>query len=141
KSLTGLLAGILAEEGLLNLNANVVDYVPEVQGTAFDATVQNLLDMAVSLKFSEDYAMDDPMMLEYRRATGWVPGGSGEGLHNFLQRVQNDVPQGEKFHYASPTADMMGWVLERAGNAPLAEMFSTYLWTPMGAEADGDLTV
>lgn len=141
KSLTGLLAGILADKGLFDFKARVVDYVPEVQGSAFDASVQNLFDMALSLNFSEDYLMNDPMMLAYRQATGWVPGSGSEGLHQFLQRVQPNAPEGEKFQYASPTTDMAGWVLERAGKAPLTELLSTYLWGPVGAETDGDLTL
>ena len=56
KSLTALLAGILAGKGLLSFGKPVVDYVPEAAGSAYaDATVQQLFDMEISVDFVEDY--------------------------------------------------------------------------------------
>lgn len=140
KSLTGLLGGMLAETGALDFNADVTDYVPEVAGSAFDAKVQNIFDMAVSLEFSEDYAMNDPLMMEYRQATGWIPGGD-EGLYQFLQRVKNKAAEGTEYHYASPTTDIAGWILERASSTRFADLLGTLLWTPLGAETDGSITL
>lgn len=82
KSLTGLVAWALAAEGAFAFTDRVADHVPEVAGSAFDVEIQSLFDMAVPLDFSEDYAMGDPRMLEYRRSTGWIPGESA-GLHAF----------------------------------------------------------
>ncbi|WP_169721487.1 serine hydrolase domain-containing protein [Brevibacterium album] len=140
KSLTGLIGGALAAEGAFAFTDLVVEYVPEVKGSAFDVEIQSLFDMAVPLRFSEDYAMADPRMLEYRRSTGWIPGES-EGLHSFLPSLERRSPEGAEYHYASPTTDMAGWVLERAAGRRLAELFSTYIWKPIGAEFDADLTV
>lgn len=140
KSLLGVLGGILAADGAFAFTDPVTKYVPEVAGSGFDVGIQSLFDMAVPLAFSEDYAMGDPRMIEYRRATGWVPGGS-EGLHAFLPSLERRAPEGAEYHYASPTSDMAGWVLERATGRRLADLFSTHLWTPIGAESDADLTV
>lgn len=140
KSLTGLVGGILAAEGAFAFTDPVTKYVPEVEGSAFDVEVQSLFDMAVPLRFSEDYAMGDPRMIEYRRSTGWIP-GENEGLHSFLPSLERRSPEGAEYHYASPTTDMAGWVLERVTGRRLAELFSTYIWKPIGAEVDADLTV
>jgi CubicO group peptidase (beta-lactamase class C family) len=36
---------------------------------------------------------------------------------------------------------MLGWVCEAASGLPYAIAVSQYLWVPMGAEADGDITL
>ena len=51
------------------------------------------------------------------------------------------APHGARFHYVSPNTDMLGWVLERAAGEPYADALSRYLWAPLGAEQDADVTV
>ena len=140
KSLTGLVAWALAAEGAFAFTDRVADHVPEVAGSAFDVEIQSLFDMAVPLDFSEDYAMGDPRMLEYRRSTGWIP-GENAGLHAFLPTLQRRAPEGAEFHYASPTTDMAGWVLERVSGRRLADLYADYVWEPIGAQSDADVTV
>lgn len=140
KSLTGLVAWALAAEGAFSFTDRVTEYVPEVAGSAYDVRIQSLFDMAVPLDFSEDYAMGDPRMLDYRRSTGWIPGESN-GLHAFLPTLQRRADEGAEFHYASPTTDMAGWLLERVSGRRLAELYSTYVWQPIGAASDADITV
>ena len=56
KSLTSLLAGILVEKNLINVNTIVSKILPETIGTAYeDATIRNVLDMNVASNFIEDY--------------------------------------------------------------------------------------
>ncbi|UVC11702.1 serine hydrolase [Rhizobium sp. TH2] len=146
KSVTGTLAGVLADRGELDPDAPVSRYVPEIIGSAYgDATVRNLLDMTVSVRFIEDYL--DPLgdVARYRVAMDWNPPGAFPyqgGLHYFLATLpRDDGPHGERFQYVSPNSDLLGWVLENAGGLPMAEMLSRYLWQPMGAESSGFITV
>lgn len=46
-----------------------------------------------------------------------------------------------RFRYLSPATDMLGWVCERAAGTTYAQALSLRLWSPMGAEADGDMTL
>jgi len=146
KSITGTLAGVLVERGELEPDAPVSRYVPEIASSAYgDATVRNLLDMTVSVDFTEDYL--DPLgdFARYRLATNWNPPGalaSEDGLHQFLATLpKGRGPHGQRFHYVSPNSDLLGWVLERAGMLTISEMLSRYLWQPMGAESSGYITV
>lgn len=146
KSITAMLAGVLAGQGLLDPDAPVTHYVPEAQGSAYgDCTVRNLLDMTVSIRFTEDYL--DPLgdVARYRVAMGWNPplaGMAAEGLHQFISRLPRGAhPHGWRFHYVSPNSDMLGWVVERAGGAPFATLMSRHLWQPMGAESDALITL
>lgn len=142
KSVTGLLAGALAGEGRLDLDAAVSAYVPETKGSGFDdASVRHLLDMSTDLAFVEDHSGPNEDMNRYRAATGWAPGGEGDGLHNFLCSLGRRSPHGKAYRYVSPNTDMLGWVCERVGGAPFANVLSTHLWSPMGAESDADITL
>ena len=44
------------------------------------------------------------------------------------------IPHGDAFRYASPNADAMAWVLERATNTDFAELLSKELWSKLGHE-------
>lgn len=145
KSLTALLAGILVSDGVLEPEAPVTRYIPEAKGSAYgDATVRHVLDMTVSLQFTENYLDPDATFLRYRAASGWNPrtGNSSETLHGFLTSTEKaDHPHGHHFHYQSPNSDLLGWILERAGGRPFAEMFAERIWQPMAAASDAYVTV
>jgi CubicO group peptidase (beta-lactamase class C family) len=144
KSVTAILAGILWGDGLLDPDAPVTHYVPELGQSAYgDATVRHLLDMTVSLQFNEDYLNPDELYLRYRQATGWNPRQPDtETMYGFLARLKkNTHPHGERFHYRSPNSDLLGWVIERAGGRKLAELLSERIWKPLGAESDAYITL
>jgi CubicO group peptidase (beta-lactamase class C family) len=139
KSVTALVVGALAGEGLLNLDEQVGTYVPETAAGGFGtATIRNLLDMTAGVQFTEDY--DGPDMRRYREAAGLLPTGE-KGLHTFLQGLPLGVPHGQRYWYASPFTDMLGWVCERITGTHFSELIARYVWGPMGAETDADLLV
>jgi hypothetical protein len=142
KSVTGLLAGALATSGQLDLDAPLERYVPEAAGSCFEgATVRHLLDMTVDTSFVEDYTPGDDVRA-YRRTFGWYPrDGEGPDLHAYLCTIRGGGAHGAAFHYVSPNTDMLGWVCERAGGQRYADALSTYIWGPLGTEADADVTV
>ena len=142
KSVTGLLAGALSGTGLLDLSSTVADHLPEVRGSGFaDATLRQVLDMEASYTFVEDYT-PGPDITAYRHAAGWYPAPDGApALREFLATRQPDGRHGERFRYLSPTTDLMGWVCARAAGSTWAQAVSTYLWVPLGAEADAEVTV
>jgi CubicO group peptidase (beta-lactamase class C family) len=146
KSITGILAGILVERGQLDPDAPVVRYVPEAAGSAYgDCTVRHVLDMSVGLAFVENYLDTTGDFARYRAATGWNPVDNpalATDLHSFLVTLRrDDNPHGAKFHYASPNSDMLGWILERAGNMPYGRLLTELIWQELGTEADAHVTV
>ena len=146
KSICGALGGILADRGLLDPDDRVVDYIPELASSVYaGCTVRHLLDMAVGIAFNEDY--DDPKgdVARYRHAAGWDPLPAGEApidLRSFLALQRPDgATHGELVHYVSTNTDVLGWVYERACDAPYADILSDYLWARLGAERDAYITV
>ena len=139
-----MLAILLAELGIETARP-VVDFVPEVKATAYkDATLRDLLDMRAGIVWDENYQATSGPIVEYRKSTGWNPLAPGEtpsDLHSFYQRIRETRAHGGPVHYVSPNSDLLGWVAERAGAGPYAELMSRYLWKKVGAERDAAITV
>jgi CubicO group peptidase (beta-lactamase class C family) len=142
KSITGMLVGALVAEGKIDVDALVTKYVPEVKDRGFgDATVRNLLDMAASYQFEEDYT-PGPDIIAYRHSVGWYPAPLGAAnLHDFIASRKKEGEHGQKFRYMSPTTDLVGWVIEAASGMPYAEALSKYIWSKIGTEAPAHITV
>lgn len=146
KSMLGLLAGILADQGILNTEALASSYVPELEGIAYTgATVRHLLDMRAGVKFDEDYKATSGPIVEYRKSTNWNPLEPGEAptdLRGFYQSLtETDGEHWRRFHYVSPNTDLLAWIFERASGRRYADLMSEHLWQPLGAERSGYITV
>ncbi|MBS0529843.1 MAG: serine hydrolase [Proteobacteria bacterium] len=146
KSICGALGGILADRGLLDPDAPVTSYIPELAPSVYaTCSVRHLLDMTVGISFVEDYDDPDGDVIRYRYAVGWDPlpaGRESPDLRGFLATMKPDGKKhGDVFHYVSTNTDVLGWVYERACGQPLAEILSQFLWQPLGAEKDAYIAV
>lgn len=146
KSVLGLMIGILADRGDLELHVPVTEWVPEVATTAYaGATLRDLLDMRVGVLFDEDYMASAGPIIEYRKAQGWDPFEPGEeptDLRSFYAAMtEPDGVHADRFHYVSPNTDLLGWVIERAAGKRYADLVSELIWQPIGAERSAYITV
>jgi CubicO group peptidase (beta-lactamase class C family) len=147
KSLTSALAGVLAGRGRLDLAAPVPAYVEELRGTSFDGcTIQHLLDMRAGTEWSEDYASFlESDAFVYEQVMGWRPRvlpGLAPDMYAYMAALtRNAWPHGGAFEYRSILTDVLGWVLERAGGRPFADLFSAEIWSRLGAESGAQITV
>lgn len=146
KSITGALAGVLVKQGLLDTALPVTHYLQVPEDSAYqDCTVRQVLDMTVDIRFVEDYL--DPLgdVARYRVAMNWNPAGlinSETGLLDFVSGLPRAGGEhGVAFHYVSPNADLLGWLLEAASGRTVPELLKEYLWEPMGAEHSSSITV
>jgi CubicO group peptidase (beta-lactamase class C family) len=143
KSIVGCVAGILVQRGLLDPDSFVSTYVPEVAASGYgDATVRQLLDMRTGVRFRETYDVLDAEVRVMERSMGWRPRLEGDpvGAYAYLATLGRDQPHGGAFTYRSADTDMLGWVCERAADTRMADLVSTLLWQPMGAELDAEIT-
>jgi CubicO group peptidase (beta-lactamase class C family) len=146
KSVTAIVAGILIDKCTLDPEQTVVSIIPELKDSVYSgATVRHVLDMRVGLDFDEDYLATSGAIVEYRKATNWNPLGPGErpgDLRTFLASLEKwSGPDGGPFHYVSTNTDLLGWILERASSIRFADLMSTLLWQPMGAQRPAYITV
>jgi CubicO group peptidase (beta-lactamase class C family) len=77
------------------------------------------------------------------RSMGWRPFESpddAEGTYAYLRTLGKEGPHGGQFTYRSADTDMLGWVCERAAGARIADLVSTLVWQPIGAERPAEIT-
>ena len=146
KSITAMVAGCLWGQGLLDRNKTISHYLPKASDSAYgDCSLQQLLDMQVSLDFVEDYADRSGDFFRYRNATGWNPVDQTkeiEALEAFLYTIKKgELDHGEVFAYRSPNSDLLALLIERVASMPYAQLLSELIWQPMGAKTDGYVTV
>jgi len=157
KSFTGTLAAIAMHDGVLDRAAAVGGLVPELAATGFgDATVGLIADMTASIAYDEDYAdavetTDGQTILgfgDYMVALGLelpdadLPADMPRSIRAFLAQVRKgSLPHGEVFAYATPTAEVLGWLLERARGVAYAELLGASLWSRIGAEHAASLSL
>lgn len=141
KSVTGLLAALLAAEGLIDPAALVADYLPELAGSGFaGATVRQLMDMTTALAFSDDYGDERADTWRYTVAMGLLPPPAGydgpETICDFLPTLRQAGAHGERIAYVTPNTDALAWIIRRALGQPLADVFQERIWGRLGAERD-----
>jgi CubicO group peptidase (beta-lactamase class C family) len=141
KSLIGTLAEQLIHEGTLDPERLAGDYVPEFAGGAyFDATVRQLLDMAVGISYTEQY--DDPASesSQFGYACGFMPAPAEfaqyASLYQFLPSLRKCGEHGGLFHYVTATTEALAWVMERACGQACHERLAP-IWTALGCQRDG----
>lgn len=145
KSVVGLLAGILASDGVVDMHAPLADIVPELAQCGYaDATLDQVLDMRSGVRFTEDYNLPGSDMTRIDIASGWRPkAGSAprSTIREVILSLPKTRPHGGVFEYRSIETDVVAWALERAAGTSLAELVSQHLWQPIGAARDAYFTV
>ncbi len=141
KSLTGTLGAMLVAEGVLDENASVATYVPELATSAFgDATIRELLDMTTALQYSEDYTNPKAEVYVFSAAGTPCHPDNYTGPANYYAYLQTVKPAGEHgkhFAYKTINTDALGWVISRVTNKSIPDLLSERIWQPIGAHHDG----
>jgi CubicO group peptidase (beta-lactamase class C family) len=149
KSLTSILAAVFIHKGVLDPKAVCAEYLTELKGCAYgDATLQQLLDMTVSVEYTEDYGNINAHITIHETAAGWrrrskesahIP----ESQYEFFPTLQHQTGEqhGDRFHYVSANTDILGWILERVTKTRFTELFGKEIWQYMGARENAAMLV
>lgn len=141
KSFVGLLAQILVHEGKIDEARRVPHYIPEMAGTAYDtATVRDIMDMRIGVKYSENYADPKAEVWDYGRAGGMMARGKDyagpDTLYDFLKALVQEGPHGEAFAYKTVNTEVLAWIIKRVDGRDLATILSDRIWSRIGTEED-----
>src|SRR5690606_23674038 len=135
KTVVATLVAIAHGEGhIRSLDDPAKTYVPALDGQPWgDVTVRNLLRMATGIRFEElyDKPFSDIKLLFYRVFLIGTP------VHDVISGLPAEGPQGERFHYISPTTQILAWVLAGAVGEPVSQYARHALWQPLGMQDDG----
>lgn len=149
KSLIGILAGIMAGRGEIDINAPIVTYLPELKATAYrDAKIDHVLNMTSGVAFDEGYTDLFSDIAKVDVASGWRPRPVNDG-HDWprtcwdvvLSLKKQDAEHGARYAYRSIETDVLAFALERISGIRLPELVSRELWQPLGAEESASYTV
>ncbi len=135
KSVTSTLLGIALGQGDIgSLDDPLIQYVPELAGSAYDGvTVRQLLTMTSGVRWNEDYA--DPQSDVAQMYLGPCIDGMAHALA-YLRTLPRAHPPGSHWNYNTAETDLLGLVVERATGRRLAHYLSESIWQPWGMAAD-----
>lgn len=138
KSITAILAGIAASEGLLDMSAPVEQYLPQFAGTAFEGvSVQDVADMNSGLDIkTPPFLSWDPKFTLSQEWNG--PNDSGlNGIVDYLVTIdQRKYEPGSHYQYQDPNTEILGVIVEAVTSKGLADYMQEKLWSRLGAEQD-----
>lgn len=127
KSMVSLLVGIAQQEGKINsLYDPVVKYLPEYKNNLGNqVAIIHLLTMSSGLNWDESYINPLSMTTEAYY---------GSNLKAVLNKLKPSKEPGKYFSYKSGDTQILGMLLRKLYNKPLAEIMSEKIWSQIGAE-------
>ncbi|MEM1004054.1 MAG: serine hydrolase [Pseudomonadota bacterium] len=135
KSYLSALFGILMAEGAIgSLDDPVVQYAPELIGSAYEnASIRNVLNMASGVTFNEDYF--DPNSDINRMGRVVALGGE---LDDFTIALKDSFSTpGDVWQYVSIDTHVIGMVIRGAAGRSVTELMTEKIVQPLGLERDG----
>ncbi len=131
KSFLSAAFGVAVEDGLIDIDKPVSEYVPEFSASAYKgATVRNVLNMASGIKFNEDY-------LDFWsdiNKMGRVLALSGSMDEFALSMERQEREPGIARQYVSIDTHVLAMVLRSATGKSLVDLISEKIVNPLGFE-------
>ena len=132
KSFVSALVGIAIQEGYIgSIDDPITTYIPELKGPGMNKiTIRHLLTMSSGLEYSGEGGGGGPFGDDAK--TYYDP-----NLRELAVTVEPEVEPGGPWEYNNYHPLLLGLILERATDRPVATYLSQKIWQPLGTEADG----
>ncbi|EMG27154.1 hypothetical protein X560_0890 [Listeria fleischmannii 1991] len=151
KTIVSILIGLLVDEGKINLEDVVTDYLAELSQSVWESVrVQDILDMTTGLDSTEhDDILDDSRTnpdrgwFQWAVSMGIFPNDNNQQsvVSEVLRKMKRTKPAGEVFEYNSINTWVLEMMVEQVSGKPLAEFLSEKIWRNIGAQADAYVSV
>jgi CubicO group peptidase (beta-lactamase class C family) len=142
KTSVGLIMAMLVQEGKVDLNKSVVEYVPALKGSVWDdVTVGSVVNMTTGLDNEEtaEAIMNPESAVVRFFATGLVPAfkpretqGTWVDVARTEKKIQGEK-QGELFRYASINTHVLTQLIENVENKKWTQVFEDRVWSKVYA--------
>ena len=142
KSTVGLVIAQLEAEGKIDMNKEVVHYLPEFKGSNWDGIKMiDAANMATALQLEETMeAIIDPesVIVQFFSAEFGAPNPATGQVDNWLEilkgaeEIKGENP-GERFRYSSAVTQVFIVIAERIENKTWARLFQDRVWGKMTA--------
>ena len=137
KSITSTLVGAAIEDGHIgSVDDMVVDYVPSLQGSAYDGvSIRDVLLMASGVEWNETYTDPTSDRRDLLRAQIAQKPGAAMAVMAALPRA---AEPGTVHNYSTGETQVLGEVVYGAVGGPLSAYLSERIWKPYGMETDAN---
>lgn len=146
KSVVGTIVSHLIFKKILNPDALVSEYIPELKETAFgDAQVIDILDMTTGIHYNEEYTNPESeirrQMISYSFLHQPDDYPFEKTARTFLKSLKKEGEHGKTFHYVSANTDILSWLVENATQMAghmqtVNELVTELVWSKLGTESD-----
>jgi N-acyl-D-aspartate/D-glutamate deacylase len=123
KQLTAMAIMLLAEEGKLDYDDPVVQYLPELERFGSEITIRHLLQHTSGLPDYYD-------TLEAELEEDWIT--NQEAVEFFSQWGETLFPAGERYEYSNPGYEMLAAIVERVSRESFREFMDEKIFQPLG---------
>ncbi len=132
KSFVSTLMGIAHDEGLVDIEKTVTDYLPDFKNTAYDGVrIKDVLQMSSGVKFNEDYSDFNSDINRFGRTIAM-----NTSFKEFSKSLKKDREPGTFCHYVSIDTQVIGFILNEVTGKSLTAYLKEKIWDPMGMEFD-----
>ena len=135
----------LADQGRLDMDARVEEYLPELAGTAWSGTpVRDIADMASGIDCLDSDGYQDSTTCIYTLEESLGITAPTERKPDFIEhlRAMDRLGQsGAKYEYVSANTNVLALLIERVTGKQYSEALGKLLWRPIGAEADAMMAI
>ena len=135
KSFSSTLLGAAIKDGYIqSIEDLIVDYIPELKGSAYDdVTVKHLLTMKSGVKWNEDYSDPSSDVALYIHQK---PEAEIHPVVLYMKKLEKDTLPGVRWHYNTGETDLIGVLINKATGKKLSEYLSEKIWLPYGMTKD-----
>eukprot|EP00747_Dinoflagellata_sp_TGD_P221261 gnl/TRDRNA2_/TRDRNA2_93117_c0_seq1.p1 gnl/TRDRNA2_/TRDRNA2_93117_c0~~gnl/TRDRNA2_/TRDRNA2_93117_c0_seq1.p1 ORF type:complete len:428 (-),score=59.65 gnl/TRDRNA2_/TRDRNA2_93117_c0_seq1:11-1294(-) len=154
KVVVSTLVAMLEDRGQVSVEKPIDFYLPELASSGWRGVrVIDILDMASGIDAPEEVpgAYTNPKLKNYQHeaSLGWLPKVEAvmpkvvitESTYEFLATLSRCDTPGKEHDYASVNTTVLVWLVERITGTSFAEVLSQEIWSRIGAEDDGLVTV
>jgi CubicO group peptidase (beta-lactamase class C family) len=132
KSVASTLIGIAIQEGIIkSINDPITKYIPELNSSFNQITIEHLLNMKSGIKFKEGYFPWNDEIKTYFHPD----------CRTLLSNIEIEDKTGNFFHYNDYHPLILSLLLERILNTSIKEFLEEKVWKPLGMEYNACLTV
>ncbi|MGK0685512.1 serine hydrolase domain-containing protein [Serratia marcescens] len=137
KSVVATLVGVAIKQGKIrSLDDLITQYEPDLKGTAWDGvTLRQLITHTSGVAWNEDYTNPKSDFAQLTECE--AKPGTYACVRKLVAGLQRAHPAGQNWSYSSGGAWLLGDVLERATDMPLAAYLQQSIWQPYGMASDG----
>ncbi len=120
KTIVAMLAGIaVSEHAIASIADTASKYVPELKDSDYGkVTIRDLLHMSSGVTCQVPEPAEGPV-----------------AFRNLAQDCKQDVPEGTRFRYSAADSTVLGLIVSRAVQMPLARYLQEKIWQNIGTES------